>query len=444
MAKLIATDGKLRTLDRTIVTDASGAPCCCGSPEYIYFEDCCDGDPVVKITRQQFEQYVRPITECDVGPGRTIKYRFVGLSECFIESYTQHNDPQIPLLSEEQVAGVRCVPYVDREDGGVPERCDSLPNDCPECTDPPDCCIRRYHDPECDQWVGSRHGDPQHGCEYGTRARIFKTYQRTRTEENWIVRRGTRNQTWPPYNFCPGDCDPERLVRFERETISYRYDGECKQCYRDTEPPGGASGFSYETHERSRYGFVREYCESAWGTLPDGRDCTQPPQTCDSFVETPFEENTRTEGPGPVCDFSGPMRGPYPGICDPIRPYTRTYIGNCIWIETWHSVVYSWTCMGAEKVESYREEWRHAYEDPNAPGNLCWPPHTLGPDFTDQSCPDAVGKLIRRIQYSSTHRINITVMDRTADYGTCPEERRVFVPSRGRRTTIAPTALDML
>ena len=449
MAKLIKQDRGLSANDRKLVTDSNGAPCCCGpGEEFVYFADCCDGFPVVKMTVATYDLHIRGRDCGQRAPAEQVKYKFGGYDECFYECTfdaqrcrERYDDPnEIDIISDEQARTARCFPYTDRETGGLPNNCDSLPGECPQC-EPVDCCIRRYHAFDCDEWLAS----PVPGlaaytpCNYGTHARIYRTYQRTYTSETFQVVTGTRGQEWPPapYIWCTiPACIPERQVVFERRNESYIYDGTCRKCHRDETDPGAVFGTGREQYSSSRFGYVRYYCDYPGQALPDGYLCgTDYGGDCMRFVEVPISEESSYDREANPCDFSGPSRGPRVGDCTYGPAYERSHV-NCVIYETFRTVSYAWVCGGAEKTVTVRTEARHAATGPDDPNVPCWPP--APPGVTDTNCPEAVGKLIWRTQESLTDRVNVTVLDRTAYYGECrpePPTRVVVAPPGGRNRT---------
>lgn len=448
MAKLISISNRLGMWFRNLITDAGGATCCCPdtTQEYVYFADCCDGFPVIKMTVEHYLQYVEPI-DCIQGQyGENPKWRFAGYNECFYECTINvdecrrryPNPDDIRLLPEAIVSTVECVPYVNRENGGLPNNCDSLPRECPEC-EPVDCCIRRFHALNCDEWVGANFRDPNtpgyRSCNYGTSASIYRFSQTVFNQEWFRVLPGTRIDTWPPdwprnliWCVLP-TCIPEQQTRFQREIWTRTYDGTCQTCYRDDETNGEAN----VTNSYSRSGYQRNYCT--------GYDPAYPPPSgpctgdyngdCLRFTEDDLSGSSYETSPAAPCDFSGPPIGNRIGDCTNGPSYERLHDG-CVITEIWRTLDYEWSCGGATKVYTERVEIRHAERGPDDPNVLCWPPYDgYGIDST---CPAAVGKLIYRSQYTLTDRVGVSVRSRTAYYGTCAPDppNPVNAPIGGR------------
>ena len=408
------------------------------------------------MTLAHYDAYIRTINCGDHPPDQEAKFKFRDFNECFYRCFgdppceSRYDDPsEIVLLTEEQARTARCLPYVDREEGGLLNACDSLPGDCPEC-EPVDCCIKLYHGGRCDEWTGSRYPGPSDTytlCNYGTHARIYRTYSSSSTLEIFEVEHGTRPGTYPPdwppqLQWCiiPA-CLPERLILFERTNESYIYDGTCRKCYREEGDPDqpATRGTARAQYSFQRFGFSRQYCKYPEEILPDGRGCgTDWPNACLQYTESPINDESGYDRDTQPCIFAGPSRGPRLEECPNEPAYERVHDG-CVIRETWRTVQYSWSCGGAEKTWTSRTEYRHAAADPNDPARLCWPPY--GGFGVDQSCPEAVGKLIRREQYSYTDRVNVTVLDRTAYYGDCPSRppTSVAIPPRGGRNRTRST-----
>jgi hypothetical protein len=70
--KLLAIDRKLRTLSRRLVTDAGGAPCCCGP------QDGCPCDPALPLWTQRYRTCVngRKVTRQPLPRGRIVRVQF--------------------------------------------------------------------------------------------------------------------------------------------------------------------------------------------------------------------------------------------------------------------------------------------------------------------------------------------------------------------------------
>ena len=444
-------------------TNLEGLPrCCCkNDPEarYVYFQDCCETEKYVKMTVEHWQEHILPREECN---GFGVKFKFPGRQECYSVSFVGGNDTEdIVLLTEEEVIGTRCIPYVHANDGGQPWRCNSLPQDCPECEDPPDCCIRTRHGGPCNSWLpGSLE------CVRGTRYTYERRLRYSEQVERWTVVPRIYSDSFCDAPFpipCRGNCLPEELIEWRRINVFYNHNGECRRCYRGESDYSGIGSYNFRKTIQST---ERAFCGQ--GSLNNCPICTPTPThvpPCDA--DCGWQSNDFSE------EYSGGFRGcdllygtmmtydilapwgetlsvgPKPFIEDTInctRPpgmVTEPSSNNpCQQVTKWFSEDYTSDCNGARKITTFRLEVRWRSNSSNPPYDPCWPNRDYHPSLICQACPEAVGKLVYRITASLEDEVGTVTQEYEADEGSC--ERPTISNNAVVEEENSVSAMDMI